>query len=406
MFNLKAGECSIPVKLLKLLTIYFVCLTQQPRNSMSDKKKPATQYLSNDVLRDVWDHMLEGIQIIGFDWRYLYLNNSVAEHGHYKKEELLGYTMMEKYPGIEKTELFGLLIQCMKERTVHHLENEFTYPDSTKGWFDLSIQPVAEGILIMSIDITSRKLAEQAVKELNTNLEWLVNKRTEQLNESNKELESFSYSVSHDLRAPLRAVVGYARILEEEYAGKMDDEGRQMLASITGNVNRMGTLIDDLLAFSRLGRREIQKVNVNMNELVAHCLEDIDAAVKNNARIETAKLLPAKADYAMIVQVMVNLLSNALKYSAKVKKPVIKIDSKAGEKEITYSVHDNGVGFEMKYIHKLFEVFERLHAQDEYEGTGVGLAIVKRIVSKHGGRVWAESEPGKGASFYFTLPTV
>jgi PAS domain S-box-containing protein len=222
----------------------------------------------------------------------------------------------------------------------------------------------------------------------------------------NKELESFSYSVSHDLRAPLRALNGYSHILEEEYGYLLDEEGKRMLASIHYNARRMGMLIDDLLAFSRLGRKQVQKLEVDMEEMVADVLQDLQASTHHRATIEVSRLSPAYADRALLKQVWVNLISNALKYSAKSDSPRIIIGSlEENQKgECGYYVSDNGVGFDMEYAGKLFGVFQRLHSDEEFEGTGVGLAIVHRIISRHGGRVWAKAEPGAGATFYFALP--
>ena len=353
--------------------------------------------------RNTLDKMLEGVQIIGFDWRYLYVNDALTQHAKYSKEELLGYTVLEKYPGIEKTEIYKVYQQCFDKRISIQLENEFKFPDNSKGWFELSFQPVPEGIFILSVDITKRKNAEQHIAELNVSLEQKVIERTAQLGAVNKELETFSYSISHDLRAPLRAVNGYAKMLEEDYRSLFDENAKRLLGIVQENARRMGQLIDGLLTFSRLGRKEIQKSIVNMTRLAETVVEEIKST-QHLAEIKIHELPPARGDKALLKQVILNYLSNAVKYSSKVKSPRIEFNSAVVNQELIYSVSDNGTGFDMNYAHKLFKVFQRLHTVEEFEGTGVGLAIAHRIITKHGGRVWAEGKIGNGATFYFSLP--
>lgn len=360
--------------------------------------------LGEKRFRNTLDKMMEGVQIIGFDWRYLYVNEAVAKHGQFTIDDLLGHTMMEKYPGIEHTEMFRTLAQCMGDRRPRFIENEFIYPNGSKGWFELSIQPVPEGIFVLSIDITERKKAQNYIVELNLNLEKQVNQRTEQLIAINKELEAFSYSVSHDLRAPLRSIDGFAYILEEEYGGKLDTEGRRLLSVVQLNARKMGMLIDNLLAFSRLGKKEVQKTKLDMNSLVKTALAGAEAGIRHEAKIIVDDLLPAFGDYGLIQQVFVNLLSNALKYSSKNPQARIEISSEKQGNNVVYTVKDNGVGFDPQYAHKLFGVFQRLHGMEEFEGTGVGLAMVQRIIHKHGGKVWADATLGQGATFYVLLP--
>ncbi len=358
---------------------------------------------ANIRFRNTLDNMLEGVQIIGFDWRYIYVNDSLVMHAKYSKEELLGSTVMEKYPGFEKTEIFKAYQRCFNERTSIHLENEFTFPDGSKGWFEFSFQPVPEGIFILSMDITEQKKAEQQIGELNASLEQKVKERTAQFDAVSRELEAFSYSISHELRAPLRAINGYAKILEEDYHSLFDENAKRLLGVVQENSQRMGQLIDDLLAFSRLGRKEIQMVVVNMTKLVKSVVEDIKI-IEPSARIRIQELHPGWGDVALLKQVLVNFISNAVKYSSKEKASLVEIKSKIVGEDVVYSISDNGAGFDMAYVDKLFKVFQRLHTLEEFEGTGVGLAIVQRIIAKHGGKVWAEGEIGKGATFYFSLP--
>ena len=230
-------------------------------------------------------------------------------------------------------------------------------------------------------------------------------KTLNELDAANKELEAFSYSVSHDLRAPLRAIDGFSKIFLEDYTDKLDDEGKRVLNVIRSNTNKMGALITDLLEFSRLGRKETKLSDINMNELANSAFEELKLITPNRKLEFNIKTLPsAYGDYSMIHQIFTNLLSNAIKFTEPKETAVIEVGSKEEKEENIYYVKDNGVGFDMKYVDKLFGVFQRLHSTEEFEGTGVGLALIKRIVDKHGGRVWAEGKVNEGATFYFTLP--
>ncbi len=254
-------------------------------------------------------------------------------------------------------------------------------------------------------EIIARKEAEAQVRQLNEELEKRVNDRTAELQFANKELEAFAYSVSHDLRAPLRAINGYARILQEDYAPVFDDEGKRICQVISEEGSRMGLLIDNILEFSRLGRTEMQKTLVNMNTLVSSVFRELTIS-EDMSRIDFHKerLINTEADPNLLRQVWVNLLSNALKFSHN--SPVAKIEvgsSREGDR-IVYWVRDNGAGFDMRYQDKLFKVFQRLHTSNEFEGTGVGLAIVQRIIHRHGGEIWAVGKVGQGATFSFSLP--
>lgn len=282
--------------------------------------------------------------------------------------------------------------------------------DGTK--VDMDVRTVAirdDGKLIRVVsvnrDITARKQAEDDIRRMNEKLEERVIERTAQLRAANKELEAFSYSVSHDLRAPLRAINGYTQILVEDYASVLDEEGKRICGIITGEAKRMGELIDDLLSFSRLSRKEIQPAAIDMKTLAFSVYGELTSE-SDRARIDfkVGKLPAAQGDPALLHQVWVNLISNAIKFSSKRERAVIDVGMKKSEAETVYYVRDNGAGFDIEYVDKLFGVFQRLHSEDEFEGTGVGLAIVQRVIQRHGGRVWAEGEVDKGATFYFALP--
>ncbi|HEY5405669.1 MAG TPA: PAS domain S-box protein [Ginsengibacter sp.] len=617
-------------------------------NDITEQKKAEEKLINSEKqFRHTLDSMLEGAQIIGFDWRYIYVNESMTRHGKYSKEEMIGYTVMEKYPGIEHTEIFKIYQRCFKERIPFHLENEFLFPDKTMGWFELSFQPVPEGIFILSVDITDRKKAEEKlasselrfrsliensaegialtdefsniiyrspasekitgksplnnslarthredlesikskfseslsnpavpitfqgrflhaeghyfwmegtltnllhadgvnaivanyrditerkkledllhkantlariggweidminktvywsditkeiheteynyvpdlasginfykegkgrnlitkklndaielgkswdielqiitaknnekwvrtigetefvngkcvriygsfqdinhrkkveekIRNLNIELEERVEKRTEQLQKSAEEMEAFSYSVSHDLRAPLRGIIGFANILEEDYGSKLDNEAKRIISVIKKNTSKMGHLIDDLLSFSRTGRLELIKTKIDSEKIIKEIIADV-AANGHHKKIEwhVHSLPLINADLNTINQVWINLISNAVKYSGNTINPKIEIGSNAKNGTVTFFVKDNGVGFDEKYKGKLFKVFQRLHTTEEFEGTGIGLAIVDKIIAKHGGNVWAEADLNKGATFYFSLP--
>ena len=260
-------------------------------------------------------------------------------------------------------------------------------------------------LLGISDDITEQKRAEEAIRTLNASLEV----RASQLEAANRDLESFSYSVSHDLRAPLRAIDGFSKIFEDDFGGHVNDEGRRLLTVVRDNSQRMGVLIDDLLALSRLGRQPLSTKQVDMKSLAAEALDDVRAADPgiDTSTVVILDLPAATADPALLKQVWVNLLSNALKYTSTRETPRIEVGflaAKSAHDHVTYFVKDNGVGFDMRYYDKLFGVFQRLHRIEEFSGTGVGLAIVHRLVTRHGGRVWAEAELDKGATFFFSLP--
>jgi signal transduction histidine kinase len=246
---------------------------------------------------------------------------------------------------------------------------------------------------------------QEELRQLNAQLEERVTERTEQLAAANKELESFSYSVSHDLRAPVRAIVGFSKLLAEHHETALDDEAKRKLGIVRSEAARMGTLIDDLLAFSRLGRQSLQMRNVDMEELVKLNFEQLKVQ-QPEARheLKLGHLPQAMGDRSLLAQVWINLLSNAMKFSGKKESPTIEVNAISDAKEHTYFVRDNGAGFDPRYGAKLFGVFQRLHDQSDFPGTGVGLALVHRIITRHGGQVWAEGEPGVGATFYFTLP--
>ena len=280
----------------------------------------------------------------------------------------------------------------------------------SRRYFEISHAPIRTGtneiigVSVYSRDVTERKQAEDEIRLMNVSLEGRVQDRTAELEASNNELEAFSYSVSHDLRAPLRAIDGFTRILADEYAAHLDTEGKRLCAVVRENAKSMAQLIDDLLAFSRLGRAEMNLSRIDMAAMANAVFHELTTP-ESRGRIDfqVGALPPAIADPMLMRQVWMNLLSNAIKFSSRRERAIIEVSARQSQGESIYAVQDHGAGFEMQYVGKLFGVFQRLHSASEFEGTGVGLALVQRVIRRHGGCVWATGEPDKGATFYFTL---
>ena len=329
----------------------------------------------------------------------------------YSADEVIGKSITILARPSLHAEINELLYKVGKGDPIVNYESERIRKDGTLIQVALTLSPIKDksgnitGISTIARDITERKLAETEIRALKDNLEIRVAERTELLAAANKELEAFSYSVSHDLRSPLRAIDGFSHILLDDYVDKLDDEGKRVLNVIQDNTIRMGQLIDDILNFSRTGRLELSFSEISMEKLAREVAEELQPFVEDSKlQLEIAAIPPAIGDRAMMRQVFVNLLSNAIKFSSHKEPAMIKVGGSIKGDETVYFVQDNGAGFDMHYAEKLFGVFQRMHSESEFEGTGIGLAIVKRIITRHGGRVWAEGKVNEGATIYFALP--
>jgi PAS domain S-box-containing protein len=481
--------------------LQFVTVSKDALQLEVEERKKAEQALRRQEKRyhGTLDGMLEGCQIIGFDWRYVYVNDAAARHGRRARDELLGYTMMEMYPGIENTDMFVRLQQCMTDRTSHRMENEFTYSDGTKSWFELSIQPAPEGVFVLSLDITERRKAEAEVAhlasfpELNPNpvfeldrvgnikyanpaartrfpdlsskgsehpflagwedivgtlsaskrlsitqevkvddswfeqtvsaaplnkdfrvygrditerkrAEESLDKTMAELRRSNDELQQFAYVASHDLQEPLRMISSYLQLIEKRYGGKLDTDADDFIKFAVDGASRMQNMIEGLLNYSRVVTKGEPFEPTEPAEALRIAISNVRLTIDETGTVVTHGNLPTvMADGAQLVQLFQNLIINAVNFRGE-RPPRIHISAEEKGNDCVFSVRDNGIGFPPEYKERIFVLFERLHGFD-YPGTGMGLAICKRIVERHGGRIWVESKPGEGSTFYFSLPS-
>ena len=339
-----------------------------------------------------------------------YANDKFCSISKYSRAELLGQDHRLINSGYHPKEFIRDLWTTIAHGKVWHGEIKNRAKDGTFYWVDTTIVPFLNEAgkprqyIAIRADVTEWKRAQEEIKASNAHLEARVVQRTAELEAANKELEAFSYSVSHDLRAPLRAINGFAGIVLEDFGPQLPEEARHYLERVRNGGRHMGELIDDLLAFARLSRQPLNRQPVDVTQLVREVLAEVTPAGSGRLIETRVGELPAcQGDRVLLKQVWVNLLSNAVKYTRGRTPAILEIGGEGDHGETIYFVRDNGVGFDMQYANKLFGVFQRLHRAEDFEGTGVGLAIVQRLIHRHGGRVWATAEPDRGATFYFSL---
>jgi PAS domain S-box-containing protein len=364
---------------------------EQERDTSEEKRNKAVAL--NQL---IMENSLDVLSATDDAGRFLKVSSAATAQWGYTPAELIGRRYADLLHPEDRDRTAQVAVDIMSGRPASGFTNRFIRKDGSVVPIDWSAAWSRSDNLMFSVarDATERLQVAEALRQ-----------SADELAYTNRELESFTYSVSHDLRAPLRHIDGYARMLAEDGGDRLDGELRRYLDEIGASARRMGRLIDDLLAFSRLSRQPLTRLTVDMKALVDSALSEAASDGPLAATVAVGSLPAVQADPALLRQVWTNLLANAIKYSGKRgTEALVEVTGESDGTRVRYQVRDNGVGFDMRYVDKLFQVFQRLHLQDEFEGTGVGLAIVQRIISRHGGRVWAEGELGKGATFTFELP--
>jgi len=362
-------------------------------HDITDRRQAEKALLaSRQEIQTILESMTDIYLVLDCNWRIIEMNSEAEKIIKVKRGNLLGKVFWDLFPQAVNNDFYKHYHIAMEAQVPVHFEGA---SDIFPGvWFEAHAYPSQKGLSIFSRDVTERKKIEEVLK-----------KHLSELEAANKDLESFSYSVSHDLRAPLRAIDGYARMILKKQGDTFDEETLRKFNEIRLNAHMMGQLIDDLLTFSRLGRKHMSTANLDMNALIGDVWKELTVINPEREITLTMSSLPScHGDRTLMRQVYANLLSNAVKFTRNRDAARIEVGGYTDGDEVIYYVRDNGVGFDMTYYDKLFGVFQRLHSTDDFEGTGIGLALVKRIVHRHGGRVWAEGKINEGSIFYFTLP--
>ena len=381
------------------------------RDITERKRIEEALHQSEEKYRTLLESVQEGYFELDLAGNFTFFNDSLCRIYNYSKEELMG--MNYRHYTDQETRKNGFQEFNKVYNTGEPLKG-FTWPiiekDGTKRYVETSASLLKDssgkpiGFRGILHDITARKHAEEELKKYREQLEGLVQERTIKLEASNKELEAFSYSISHDLRAPLRAIDGFSQALLEDCEDKLDLQGKDYLIRIRTATQRMSTLIEDLLNLSRITRSEMSMEKVNLTRIVRSVINELqNSQPQRHVKIRIADDLEDIADSRLISIALENLMSNAWKFTAKQSEALIEFGSTRDGSKKVYFIRDNGAGFDMTYMDKLFAPFQRLHTIDEYPGTGIGLATVRRIIHRHGGKVWAEGQTGKGATFYFSI---